>query len=309
MEERQTAETAGTPAAPKNGEEPRANDIYTDPALLESAPKDPVQELLQSHWKQIVYAALAVIAITYFVSSFREAFEENLKISADHFSYVDSTFEELRAAQSEYRQALEKGAPKEGSKEAEEQAAQLKALKEKADAARTKFEQVLAEAVNQSREPYSLLSSVYQAKVARLSGDAAVLKAKAQEASRWESIKELDSFERLQSEYLALVAARGLVDHSEGAEEAKKQLVGIIEGGVYAAVPAAIALSELAATPQEKTQALTLLQSLRSRMPEQADLLRQPIERLMKHTAGKPANTAEEIAHSKEPATGDPAGN
>lgn len=257
------SQTNEIPPAPQH-------DLFTDPAIERARRDDPIVKFLAQNWRPVLTTVAVGAAVWYAVQAFRTTRYEAMERSAQLFTKVVASVQDVEQRQ----QRLATLQAREISKD-EVQAKKDKEELDKAvaelESERTKLAQRL-QALGDGKAPYSGLAHIYQAAGAVREGDLA----KAREllaGLKWRDVKDVRSVERFSGEYGALLLGRALLDDESGREEGRAQLGSLAQEGVYAHVAAAVTLLNSARSDDERTAATDLIESLKARAPEQGDLL------------------------------------
>ncbi|NDC36878.1 MAG: hypothetical protein EBZ48_02365 [Proteobacteria bacterium] len=248
--------------------------VLGDPDMIRAASDDPVLKLIVGSWRQVTVITLAVVAIFYAVSVFRETKERDLQSSGDAFYKVQREFDGYRSAVAQ----LAAFNSKKGAALTESEKSQIAELEKTRDASRKKLEDALT-ALSDMRPPFGRLAVLYRGLVNREGGDVNALGSAVQSAG-WSQIQDKNSPERFFAELEALTYARALIDSNARSAEALAVLSDLATQGSFTHTAAALTMATLAASGEEQAKALALLNQVRSAHPEQAELLDDEIARL-----------------------------
>lgn len=219
-----------------------------------------------SKWGREILIAVAVAGAIFMVTKFlREADVKQRKIASEKFEETRATFTQLKAAVG----AQAEGTGDDAAKKS--QAEQVETLKVKL----TEELKVLGDA----KEPYKSLAGVYQALAANLLGDTASAQQSLAALDLTASLAE-ESPQTMYVEFAALNAARALIDSDASYPQGRSVLKTLAEKGRYVATNAAIALTDISRTVEEKAEAKAVLDSLVARVPESQDVLKGAVQRL-----------------------------
>ncbi len=251
-------------------EETSGHDIYTDPALAREA-RDPVAEFLKRQWRQLLVGVLVVFAIVYVKNTLQESYRRGLSGSADAFYKAQDALENLKTAKKTLKDLEEKTLPTDAAekekaeKERETARADLKAREER-------LQQSVA-VLGDSMAPYNSFADLIKALAARESGDMQGVRSALAKYSP-DTFSALKGSDRFIAELSLLALGRALLDAPESEADGKKILNALASKGEWAGVSAALTISRIAETEQEKKDAQALIADLSTRHPEQAAALK-----------------------------------
>lgn len=255
-------------------QENTGHDIYTDPALVRSEERDPFFDYLLKNWRQLLVVAVVVFGFYYVYTRYEQTQVESRIASADLFIKVQESARELASAEDSIARLTLSAKDKEPSEVATEKERLEKNLAE----AREKFNQRLS-ALSDGRAPYVYLGDIYRGLNALRVGDTASAR-----TTLGQVITALDSKTDQGSEFITEMAkfslAKALVDESSSYSEGREMLQKLATAGKYFNAAAALTLARVSSSDEEKGQALTIMQELTLKYPEQSDLLAEEIERL-----------------------------
>lgn len=232
--------------------------------IREKAKEDPFARFLLEGWKQFAIILLAAGAIMYLRQAYTNTQEKSRQYSADRYAQLRGEFAELRdISLPEAKPEADKGK----QPEAGDQAKKKEELEQKMEEALKAQEEV--------RQPYSELFSVYRLLLGEMAG-----KPVAAPVSVDSLPVENDSPARLADELSLIITARQKLAGPDTAMEGRKILRQLSETGAFVNIGAAISLARAAATSEERSDALSVLKTLKEKRPEQAKLLDPEIEGL-----------------------------
>ena len=230
--------------------------------IKEKAVDDPFARFLLGGWKQVAVLVLAVLAIVYLRNAWVRTQDLGVRAAADVYSQVRQEFSELKRLSSIVPSAEEKAKNDEA----------IKRVKE------TINHTLLA--LSESQKPYGQLASVYQAVSAELEGNDVAVK----EALKANAEPTLGADEkglpRLNHELGLLVSARASLDKPEFFSEGRRTLKMLSENGQFVNVSAAVTLARIASNPEEKSEAISVLQSILNNQPEEDKIIEPELKRL-----------------------------
>lgn len=247
------------------------HDIYTDPALTREA-QDPVAEFLKARWRPILVAVLLVFAVLYIKSSLQESYQRSLSASADAFYKAQDALENLKTAKKALKELEDKTLPtvaaekEKAEKDREAARTELKSREER-------MQQTIV-ILGDSMAPYSKLADLMKALVARESGDVQAIRGALGKYSP-DTFGQLKGSDRFISELSLLALGRALLDSPDTEREGKNILVALAKKGEIAGVSAALTISRIAESEQDKKDAQALITDLAARYPEQAAALKE----------------------------------
>jgi hypothetical protein len=255
----------------------RTRNIFEDPAIADAAKDDPVVRFISQNWKTVVGALVAVALSMIAYNGFQTTAEQKRAVATQTFLEIQNSYRSIVAKQKERagltgELANEKDAKKKGELEQKIADAdnELKQLRDRTS--------LVITALN-SPKPFDMLSQMYRGLLAARFGDYATTEA-ALTSTSWEAIGAADSAERMAAEFAALGLARALMDAPASVGAAQDALVRLASKGNFAAVPAGLALSITATTPEEKGQAVKILDELSNKFPAQQKFLTPALEQV-----------------------------
>jgi len=270
------------PPSPSGSSDDSLARVFGDPDLVRSAGEDPVLRFILTWWRQMTVAVLAVLAVFYATSVFRETRQRDLQSSGDAFFKVQREFETFQQIQSQLAARLKM----QGANPSEQDKVITGELEKNRDASRKKLDDALT-ALSDMRAPFDRLAQLYRGLVARESGEGTAF-LQGFNPRAWIEIKDASSNERFFAELEALAYARTLLDSSQldSSQPTAKPGEGLAllkelgSQGAYVHTSAALSVAALANTPEERAAALELLSKVQSAHPEQTALLEDEISRL-----------------------------
>lgn len=253
------------------------HDIFQDPALNQTLQDDPFVLFIKKWWVHIVMVAGAVVLGVYAKGVFEETSRAELMRAADIFFELESMVQELPAQEAALAKARSEEAPA---------GATTEDAKKKTAAAQAALDQTKArvesslKSLEDTREPYISLARVYRGALAAQDGNVQLAQQNLS-LQRWQAVSEPRSTERFIAELEALILARSLLDTADRSAEGRGALRTLAEGGEYFSIPAAIAFISIAQSAEEKAEAKALVDVLKSKAPEQSELLNSALKREM----------------------------
>lgn len=249
--------------------EGKKDHIFNDPnntsGVIETS-HDPFFAWLTTWWRPLFVACIAVLAVGYARHMFTENARQSAESASEAFSKMHSNFEEyLSALQSQ--QTLKNRENPTDKKALEDLEKSRNSAEERVKDTRVKFESAL-QFVGDVGEPYRSFKPLYAGLINLADG-------KQEEASavlsdlKW---KDLPSgLERILGEGAALSVGRALVDRDDA--KGKEVLIDLVKSGMYMNAPAAIIMSRVAKSDDERKTAQSLVEEVNKNHPEQAKLL------------------------------------
>jgi len=266
----QTPSTTSVPVKGRPQGGSADHDIFTDPALAQAVSDDPLFRGLAKNWRQIVVVIAAVLFGSFAWNRFQETKDERLGDYSELYTRASDQLADVA----------------EKSKNLAELKASLLTMD---DASRTKIteaEKVLSE--SQSRledtvkslgdtgEPYANFVPLYRGLAASLSGDAATA-TKLLQTDDWRTAEARGRAAQFAAELSALARARVLVDSDTTFSEGFALLRDLSLTSKYVYAGAVVSLQRVAQTAEQKSDAASVLDQVRTSKPEQAELLRQAV--------------------------------
>lgn len=267
--------------------------------ISERIAEDPLLRFIGKYWQHVVFLVAACVIISYAFQAFQSTRENSLKTASERYARVRSEFTQLEqldrdiaklrieVAKEPLASSSSQGvAPAgQGGATVSEKATRLAEKEKKRGEAQARFDQTL-QALADSKEPYKRIAKLYGILSQRLGGAGAPAGAVAASPldvgvlATWEQSGGPTSAERFFGELEALIVARALLDVPERLGEGVAALKALATRGSVARVSAAISLAQLAQSPNERAEARTLLEAIRTQQPEQSDQVRDEIARL-----------------------------
>lgn len=259
-----------------------SSNILGDPLLAQAASEDPLFRFLERHWRQVLVIVAAVIAGYFGRQYFEESYVQSMKRAGDLLAGVQQQMAMLESMRRELGQAEKDSAVAQADikKTAEEKdSAAKKALesKDKFQQGQDRVKELLL-ALSDARQPYSSLARIYQGILAAQTGDIKGARSSL-ETFNWQGF-EAESRERFFAETAAMALAGALLDEESSYLQSRELLRTLAESGKYMNIAAALRLSRTSLTPEERSQALSIIEDLRGRFPEQSALLEAEAARL-----------------------------
>ena len=284
-------ETQGKEAGLKQQEQiveepqrPAGYDIFQDPAIARALDEDPIFRSLLKYWKQCLVVVAAVLAAWYLKSRFHETWAGSMTESADIFQSVSVELEGFRRAVDELesisaQKAGETPVTEDTTKKYAEAETRLKESREK-------LLKSLA-GLGDASSPYAELAPLYGALVQAREGKIGEVRA-ALGNSSWDpaQAEKMTRAAELIAELKSLVLARSLLDSPETEQEGRALLARLAEQGRVVHVTAAVSLARTAATEDQRRGALSILQQIAKRQPEQGEILEAELARLQPSAKG-----------------------
>lgn len=260
------------------------NDIYTDPAIVDAKIDDPLALFISKHWQQLIMALVVIGIGYYFYNGYLTSQRENQMRAAELYSKAQNSFEELERLRSEELKANPNNPETSEAKVDSNTADSDKELAEKSKQnqiaeARGRLTQQLA-ALGDTPAPYKQMGVLYSIRMAIAQNDLKSAESALATLPAWNTVDRTDSALRYIGEQAALLYAIGLIDDDSRIQEGRELLISLGKSGVFVAPQAAITLARIATSKPEKSEALSLLESVSRSLPSQSDLLANEIELL-----------------------------
>ncbi len=227
--------------------------------IKERAKEDPFARFLLEGWRQVFWIVVAVFAIFYIKNAYVKNQQTNQQYSADRFVQVRNEMERMDAA----RIKAGDEEKKEGEKPAES----------KEDAAKRVSEGLRA--LQDAKDPYNQLEPLYAALLNAKTGGKVV-----DTVNPSQLPAAGDAVGRMIAEFQLLVNARAKLGSPDTIADGKALLKRLAAEGIYVNIDAAISVARLARSPEERAEAMSILQDIENRQPEQAKLLGPELQRL-----------------------------
>jgi hypothetical protein len=269
----ETRNSAPTPA--QNSSRGADHDIFQDPALTQTIQDDPLFLFLKKWWLHVAVVAGAIVLGIYAKGAFDETHRAEMARSADRFMEMQGQFEELAALEAA---VLKAEADVAAADKKEDAGKTLSEAQQKLREGRTRLDNLLATLAD-AREPYAELGKVYRGALALRGNDFASAQSTLS-ADRWGSIEDAESSQRFIAELEAFTLARAELDQENLRSLARGHLRALAERGAHFDVAAALALASASGTDEEKAEARSVLEQLRSRAPEQTEVIESALAQL-----------------------------
>ena len=257
--------------------------IFSDPTLAQTAAEDPLFRFLNTHWKQVLLVVGALFAGYFGNQAFQETYRNSMKRAAELFSGLQTQVAQIKSQrdaivglskEQQIKQADSKASEedkKQAQKKLDDAQAELKQMQDRA--------QEMIVALADTRDPYDKLAQLYRAELAASGGDAKSALGYLQGASAWQDLK-IEDRGRFFAESAAFNLSAMLLDQGEGRTKAFELLQQLSDQGSYLAVSAAQRLAQVASSAEERNTALSALQKVMERFPENSALLEPELQRL-----------------------------
>ncbi len=256
-------------ATPVQGDEVVGAGIFDDEVMRRTVLEDPLAKFVNKNWLQII-GVLIVVAVVYFgYVQFMSAYQTRMSGAADLYRKVREEY----AALTETRASAVKETD---AKKKEE------LTKSTQESSRKLSESIRA--LGDASYPYSEIARIYQALVLITVPPGGALTADVKAARQvlqplnWEQEKT-GSPKRLLAELRALLLGRTLLDDPSTIAEGRSMLKTLAQRGAVVHTAAALSLSQIASTDEEKKEAKAVLESLRSQHVEQGEVIDSELQR------------------------------
>lgn len=247
-----------------------AEKLFEDEKVAERVAQDPLYVFVKNFWRQLLVAAIAIGAAVFIYQRFHDTYVQGMERGASVLSTVQRDYKRVVELGRQVKVG-EAGLAKIGKDKVEAEQKKLDSLKTQQKEAHTQLGAAIT-ALQRERPPYSNIAMVYQALVARTGGNLDGVRS-ALLGLDWQTITDTKSPQRLSAELGALVLAKSLLDNEITLAEGKSLLKALAEHGAIANVSAAISLSRIAQSDEERAAAQQTLIELKNKHPEQNNLL------------------------------------
>lgn len=247
------------------------HDIYTDPALARET-RDPIADFLKSQWRPLFVGILLIFAVIYVKNTMQESYQRGLETSADALFKAQEAFDGFKEAKKKVAELEAKPLSTDAkAKETElkDREAALTDLKSREE----RMQQTLA-VLGDSKAPYNKIADLFKLLIAHERGDVSAMRTALGQYST-ESLPRLKGADRFVGELSLIALGRALLDTPETGAEGKRILIALAKQGEIVAVSAALTVSRIASTDDEKKEAQALIAELALKNPEQAAALQE----------------------------------
>lgn len=247
------------------------HDIYTDPALARET-RDPIADFIKAQWRPIFVGVLLIFAILYVKNTMQESHQRGLEASADALFKTQEAFASFKEAQKKVKELEAKPLStdtKAKEKELEDRGAAQNDLRSKDE----RMQQTLA-VLGDSKAPYNKIADLMKLLVAHEKGDVSAMRTALGKYST-ESLPKLAGPDRFVAELSLIALGRALLDTPETEAEGRNILIALAKQGQVVGVSAALTISRIASTEDQKKEARALIADLTARNPEQAAALQE----------------------------------
>ncbi len=256
---------------------------FRDTVVNSTLVEDPLFKFLSKYWRQVGLTIAAVLVSYFAVQSFKDTYVKSMQRAADLFVDVQKNMEGLPAIEAALlaaqKEKEEKGKDlKADQKAKDEVAAKVVKAEEDLKKAQDRLKDMLT-ALADTREPYSHLASTYKGLLAWKMNEFDSARGALESAAKWRNVAA-DGKERVFMEGAALALAGLMIEKSEFTNAARANLQDLARDGQYVNIVAALRLSRLASTADERKAARSLLEELMLKHPEQTELLSKEISQL-----------------------------
>ena len=250
--------------------------------LDEAAEEDPIVRFFVDNWRQLLLAAAVAGLIWLSWRTFESTRLADLDQAAGVYESVRSQHQQILSTEQQLASERAKQVKTQGASEQAGEAAQDEVdtrIAELTKALESGNQAMLGTlgALSGSRGPYSKVAVLYRTLASVRAGDVDALDANVG-IPDWTTVDAEAGEDRFFAELLALIKARAWLDSD--LERGRSALLGLVNQGVYVNVSAAQSLAGVAETAEQRSNALSALQALTRRAPEQAELLSDELERL-----------------------------
>ena len=252
-----------------------SSDILRDEVIARAVSEDPLFKFLKVYWRQVLVVVGAVLAGYFGNQFFEQSYIESMKRSGDILAGVHQQLAVLEIQKRELGKAEQESAAAaaDAKKSAEEKDSAVKkaaGLKDEIQQGQDRLKELLL-ALSDSRKPYDSIARIYQGILAAQSGDMEAARTSL-EGFDWQALKP-ESKERFFAETAGLALAGAMLDDDAAYSRSRELLKSLATGGAFLNIAAAIRLGRISLSPDERKEALAVIEDLRGRFPEQAALL------------------------------------
>ncbi len=242
-----------------------SRNIFEDPAIAAAGRDDPFVQFVSAQWKRIlaILCAIGISMVAY--NTFNTTRELKKAAATELFGQVREQYESIVMKQAELSNQQSDLATKSDADKKDSEGKIAELVKE-IDLLHQKTKLMIVSL--DSPAPFDLLGRLYGGLLAARFGEYETTKA-ALIANQWEIVGRAGSSERFAAEMATLGLGKALTDSEPFLAAGKAALFGLAERGEFAAVPAAVSLSSMAVSAEEKTKVRELLTTLRGRFPSQ----------------------------------------
>lgn len=256
--------TASIPEPQSSSATAGTRNIFEDPAIQDAAKNDAFVRFMVRHWVSLTVTAVAIalgmIAYNVFTTTAaKKRADATMLLSEIQEAYGALVSKQEALANLREQQSLESDATKK-----QELTTRVDEKGKEANESRQKL--TLMVAALETQKPFDRLAGLYKGLVAGRFGDYEATRA-ILVANAWEQSGSPDSAQRSMSELSALGLAKLLIESETHRQVAKDTLKALAQRGAFVALEAADSLSYLTATPEEKTELVSIVDGIRGRSP------------------------------------------
>ena len=258
-----------TTPTPTPTDEQAAAGLFEDDIVQRTLLEDPVAKFVSKNWRQIIGALIVALVVWFGYTQFESAAVTRREAAAD-------LYRKVREQYAAFTDARASALKETDAKKKEELVKSLQ------DSARKTAESVRA--LGDASYPYNEIGRIYQALLAILVPQDGAFTPNVQAAREalqplnWKEQKA-GSRERFLAELRALLLGRTLLDDKAGAAEGRELLKALAQNGSVVHASAALTLSQIAVTDDEKKEARLLLDTLRSAHAELGEVIDAELQR------------------------------
>ena len=229
--------------------------------ILDQAVKeidDPLAIFISETWKQLLTLVIVGLLGWWGYSVYHSAGVSRLEGAGDTYKSARETFATLVEQRTEL------------SKESDEK--KKSELQSKILATSKRLEEI-TKVLHDTVPPYTHIAPLYEALLLTAKGESREKIAATLNALSWSEAKP-GSSDRFLLELRALMQARALLDSPSEYKAGRALLKSLAESGEVAAAAAAMSLSKVSQSGEEVAEAKAVLNSVKTRLPDQGDLLK-----------------------------------
>lgn len=257
--------------------------VFEDnPQVAKTLSEDPLFRFLGRNWRVLLVIVGVVLLAYFFNNMFHATYVETMQRSAEVFENVHAQYDDIESSKKQLLQLqlesvkLAKDQNTE-AKQKEENQKKITELDAKIGASTTKLEALIA-ALADTREPYNKLALIYRALLLKSKND---LKAAADtlQAFNWKNL-DLQNKQRFFAELAGFNLAGILLDSSENRAQGEALLKDLALSSEYLSGAAALRLSALASSQEQRSEAHSVIEQVLTKHPEHSDMLEPELKRL-----------------------------
>jgi hypothetical protein len=240
--------------------------IFEDPAIQEAAKNDAFVRFIVKHWVSLTVTAVAIALGMIAYNVFTTTAAKKRADATMLLSEIQEAYGALVSKQEALANLRDQQAAQSDATKKQELIARIDEKDKEANESRQKLNLMVA--ALETQRPFDRLAGLYKGLVAGRFGDYETTRALLA-ANAWEQSGSPASSQRSISEISALGLAKLLSESEAHRQVAKDTLKALAQRGAFVPVEAADSLSYLTATPEEKSELVSILDGIRGRLPGQ----------------------------------------